>query len=80
MTYSNAYQLVRRLGRGTGARLTPHMFRHGAATDWVQGGVDVDVVQELLGHASISSTQVYFHPTHERMRAAVDGTSRTAGR
>lgn len=80
MTYSNAYQLVRRLGRGTGAHLTPHMFRHTAATEWVDGGTEVDVVQELLGHASLSSTQVYFHPTRERMRAAVDNVAATARR
>lgn len=80
MTYSNTYQLVRRLGRLAGAHLTPHMFRHSAATEWVDGGADMDVVQELLGHASMSSTQVYFHPTRERMRTAVDSVAEAARR
>lgn len=71
LTYSNAYQMVRRLARACGARVTPHMFRHTAATEWVERGTQIDVVQELLGHSHSDSTKVYLHPSRERMRAAV---------
>lgn len=58
MTYSNVYKIVTRLGRRCGFRATPHMFRHSAATAWVEAGADVDVVQAL-------------HASSERMREAV---------
>lgn len=80
MTYSNAYQLVRRLGRRGGGTVAPHMFRHTAATAWVEAGTEVDVVQELLGHAHPSSTKVYLHPSRERMRAAVEAVASVSAR
>lgn len=76
MTYSNAYQLIRRLGKLHGFRVTPHMYRHTAATTWVESGTEVDVVKELLGHASTTSTHVYLHPSRERMREAVQNATR----
>ncbi|XKH52085.1 tyrosine-type recombinase/integrase [Citricoccus nitrophenolicus] len=71
MTYSNVYKLIHRLGRRCGFPATPHMFRHTAATAWVEGGAEADVVQELLGHASPKSTAIYLHPAQQRMREAV---------
>ncbi|MGN8026201.1 tyrosine-type recombinase/integrase [Microbacterium sp. 22242] len=76
LTYSNVYQMVQRLAKRCGVRVTPHMFRHTAATGWVENGTQVDVVQELLGHAHADSTRVYLHPSHERMRAAVTAITR----
>ena len=57
---------------GIDRRVAPHALRHAFASNVLDAGGALDEVQDLLGHASIGSTQVYAHPAAERLRQAVD--------
>ncbi len=57
---------------GLSARVTPHAFRHYFATRLVLAGVDLATLQSLLGHKSLTSTEIYTHTTEERRREAVE--------
>ena len=66
----SAWAVVTAAGRraGLAEHLSPHTLRHSYATHLMAGGADVRVVQELLGHASVTTTQIYTRVTPDHLR------------
>jgi len=69
LTRQRVWQMVRAASVGTGRTASPHMLRHSCATHMVENGADLRTVQTILGHADISTTQVYTHLALDRLKS-----------
>ena len=66
-------------GPGSGAVVSPHVLRHSCASHMLAHGADIRVVQELLGHVSIATTQIYTKLSQDHLRASYDQAHPRAG-
>jgi integrase/recombinase XerD len=69
LTRQRVWQMVRAASASAGRHASPHMLRHSCATHMVENGADLRTVQTILGHADISTTQVYTHLALDRLKS-----------
>ena len=65
-------EIVYKATSEVGVKMGPHGLRHSAATHLLEGGADLRTVQEILGHSSLATTQIYTHVSPERLKSAYD--------
>lgn len=73
LTRVMVFTIIKRLAKKTGLKkhISPHTFRHSFATHLIEGGADLRAVQEMLGHESITTTEIYTHLDREYLRDAI---------
>jgi integrase/recombinase XerD len=67
------FMIIKDLASRAGIRtsISPHTFRHSFATHLIEGGADLRAVQEMLGHSSITTTEIYTHLDKDYLRSAI---------
>jgi len=80
LTRQRIWQLVAKASTTAGRHASPHMLRHSCATHMVENGADLRTVQTILGHADISTTQVYTHVALDRLKSVYAKHHPRAGR
>jgi integrase/recombinase XerD len=72
LTRQRIWQIVELAARGSGRRASPHMLRHSCATHMIENGADLRTLQTILGHADISTTEIYTHVALDRLKSVYE--------
>ena len=72
LTARSVQKIIKKVGEQIGLDLHPHMLRHTFATDLLNKGADIRMIQELLGHENLNTTQIYTHISNSHVKDVYD--------